>query len=286
MSADYYYAASEDIRVRKPSNACSAPERVRLSARVEKGLKRLLIIAAVIFTAELIWLFGVSPFIPFSTIEVHGFSGLSREQILLIAGVNDNSSFISTNAALIKEKLSENILVESAVVMKRFPDKLSIFLNPRQAAAVTLTAVNSKQTPIYIDRHGVFFKMGNNGGLQEKSDLPVLSGIENPMLNMRLPASLVPLVVNLSEIAASSPELLSAISEIRIERKTWDGFELVLFPVHSNIRVRVENNLTEDTLRYMLLVLNVFETSAIDAQKPQEIDFRSTMGSYKVKEQS
>ena len=274
MSADYYYAASEDIAAKK-----------KTPGKIEKGLKRLLIIAAVIFSAELIWLFGISPFIPFSAIEVHGFQGLTREQILAIAGVDDSSSYISTNIAAVKEKVSANILVESAVVMKRFPDKLSIFLNPRQAAAVTLTTVNSKQVPMYIDRHGVFFKTGK-GNLTEKTDIPVLSGIESPMLNMRLPSALVPLVANLSEIASSSPELLSAISEIRIERKTWDGFELVLFPVHSNVRVRLENNLTEETLRYMLLVLNVFETSAIDAQKPQEIDFRSTMGSYKIKEQS
>jgi len=275
MSADYYYAASDDISVKKKTSGASG--------KIEKGLKRLLIIAAIIFAAELIWLFGISPFIPFSSVEVHGFTGLNREQILSIAGIDDSSSFVSTKTALVKEKLSNNILVESAVVIKRFPDKLSVFLTPRQAAAVTLTTINSKQVPIYIDRQGVFFKIGRTAGLQEKSDIPVLSGIESPMLNMRLPAALVPLVGNLSEIAASSPELLSAISEIRIERKTWDGFELVLFPVHSSVRVRVENNLTEDTLRYMLLMLNVFEN---DVQKPQEIDFRSTMGSYKIKEQS
>ncbi|MCL2210358.1 MAG: FtsQ-type POTRA domain-containing protein [Treponema sp.] len=272
MSADYYYAASDDMAVKK-----KAP------GKIEKGLKRLLLIAAVIFAAELIWLFGVSPFIPFSAVEVHGFSGLSREQILSIAGIDDSSSFMSTKTAVIKEKLSNNILVESAVVIKRFPDKLSIFLTGRQAAAVTLTTVNSKQVPMYIDRHGVFFKVGKSGSLQEKQDIPVLSGIDNPMLNMRLPASLVPLVCNLSEIAVSSPELLSAISEIRIERKTWDGFELVLFPVHKSVRVRIENNLTEDTLRYMLLLLNVSED---DVKKTREVDFRSTMGSYKIKEQS
>jgi len=54
---------------------------------------------------------------------------------------------------------------------------------------------------------------------------------------------------------------------------------LVLYPVHSTIRVRLENNLTEDVLRYMLLVLSVFENSS---PKPEEIDFRSGMGSYRV----
>jgi cell division protein FtsQ len=161
--------------------------------------------------------------------------------------------------------------------MKRFPDRLSIFLTPREAAAVTLTTIGSRQVPIFIDRHGVFFKIGEIGTLEAKP-LPVLSGIGNPGLNMRLPDALVPLVTNLCIMASSSPELLSAISEIRIERKTWDGYDLVLFPVHSSIRVRV-NYLTEDVLRYMLLMLNVFEH---DVQKPHEIDFRSGMGAYRL----
>jgi len=271
MSSDLTYTASENIEVEKKS-----------SRKIEKGLKRLLIVAAVIFAAEVIWLFGISPFIPFTNIEVHGFTGLDRAQILAIAGINDSSSFISTNVAELKERVSSYILVESAVVMKRFPDKLSIFLTPREAAAVVLTYTGSRQTPIYVDRHGVLFQTANTFS-QETPDLPILSGIENAALNMRLPSGLVSLLENISVIASSSPELLSAISEVRVERKAWDGFELVLFPVHSSIRVRLENNLTEDVLRYVLLLLNVFESSP---QMPEEIDFRSGMGSYKVKEQS
>jgi cell division protein FtsQ len=271
MSTDYYYETSDNIITKKKS-----------TEKIEKGLKRLFIIAGVIFAAELIWLFGVSPFIPFSTVEVHGFSDLSRSQILSLADIDDNSSYFSTNVNIIKEKISSHILVESAVVMKRFPDKLSIFINPRHAAAVTLVNTNSGQVMVYVDRQGVFYKIESAASM-EKTEIPVISGIENPQINTRLPPALVPLVNNLYEIAASSPELLSAISEIRIERKAWDGYDLVIFPVHSSIKVRVENNLTEDILRYMLLMLNVFET---DVQRPQEIDFRSGMGSYKIKELS
>jgi len=277
VNTDYYYIDSEEINAKK----------IKSSGKVEKGLKRLLVIAAAIFFAQLVWLFGVSPFIPFSTIEVHGFADLSRSDVLMIAGIDDTSSFISTNAKVIQERVSSHILVESAVVMKRFPDRISIFLTPREAAAVTLANYNSRQVPIFIDRQGVFYKMGYPG-IGGTSDLPVISGIENPQLNMRLPASLVSLVENLSNMASSSPELLSAVSEIRIERKTWDGFDLVIFPVHSSIKVRVENNITEDTLRYMLLMLNVFENDSNqnDLNRPTEIDFRSGMGSYKIKEPS
>jgi cell division protein FtsQ len=173
------------------------------------------------------------------------------------------------------------VLVESAKVTKRFPDKLIISLVPRKAAAVTLTSVNGKQVPIFIDTYGVFFKKGED--VSEIAGLPVISGLENPQVNMRLPSGLVSLMENISHLAAGSPGLLSAISEIRIEPKAWDGYDLVLYPVHSSIRVRVENNLTEEVIRYMLLMLNVFE---YDIEKPSEIDFRSGMGSYKIKEKS
>jgi len=280
MSSEYLYASGAAF-----SNADSdiasknSGKRARSSIKIEKNLKRLIIIAAVIFAAELVWLIGVTPFVPFSTVEVQEIAGMSRQDILSFANLNENSSFFSTNTKNVQEKLAECLLVESATVIKRFPDKMSVFISPRQVAAVTLADNGSRQTLLFIDRHGIFFRTGND--LQE-TGLPVLSGFENPQLGMRLPAGLVPLVESIYELSRSSPELLSAISEIRVERKAWEGFDIVLYPVHSPIRVRLEN-LTEDGLRYMLLMLDVFKDSA---EKPAEIDLRSGMGSYKVKEQS
>jgi len=252
------------------------------SIKIEKNLKRLLIIAGVIFAAELIWLFVISPFIPFSTIEVQTFAELSRADVLKAAAIDETSSFMSTNVKEVQEKLSGIILVEAAKVTKRFPDKLTISLIPRKAVAVTLASVNGRQMPLFIDRQGVFYKIGDSLS-GDTSGLPVLSGLENPQMYMQLPSSLVPLTEKISVITSGSPDLLSAISEIRIEQKSWEGYDLVLYPVHSSIRVRIENNLTEEILRYMLLMLNVFGPSS---QKPHEIDFRSGIGSYKIKENS
>jgi cell division protein FtsQ len=268
MTTDFSYAASENIEARS-------------SKKIEKGLKRLLVIAVIILAAELIWLFGISPFIPFSTVEVHGFDGLSRAEILALAGIDETSSYMSSDEKQAQERLCANILVESAKVIKRFPDKISIFLTPRRAAAVILAPDGLGQTLLYVDKQGVFFKEGQAG--EEIPGLPVISGLENPVLYARLSSPLVSLVESISVIESLSPELLAAVSEIRVEQKAWDGCELVIFPVHSAIRVRVENNLSEDILRYMLLMLNVFEN---DSQRPQEIDFRSGMGAYKIKEQS
>ena len=269
MTSDYSYAGYNDVGIKAKS-----------PKKIEKGLKRFLVIAVIILIAQIIWLFGVSPFIPFSTIEVHGFDGLSRAEVIGIAGINEKSSFASTNIKETQERLSNYVLIESARVTKRFPDRLLIFISPRTEAAAVLINIASRQQLMYVDINGVFFKITDFNYDSEK--LPILSGIENPQLGMRLPAGLVPLVKSISVMSAKSPELLAAISEIRIERKAWDGFELVLYPVHSSIRVRIENNLTEDVIRYMLLMLNILESYSI---KPGEVDFRSGIGSYKLKEQ-
>ena len=273
MSSDYYYTDSEETETKKKSSAGNTSVS---AGKIEKSIKGILIAAGIILAAQLIWLFGICPFIPFSNVEVHGFSSIQRAEVLALAGLDETSSFFSTNAREVQDRVSSHVLVESAIVMKRFPDRLSIFLNPRAACAVTLINTDSGQAALFVDRHGVFFKTGEAGS-PEILNLPVISGIENPHLGMRLPSPLAALAENIGTMAQASPELLSAISEIKIERKTWGGYELVLYPVHSSVRVRIENNLTEDTLRYMLLMLNVFEK---DANKPQEIDFRSGIGSY------
>jgi len=278
MASEFSYASNTVITDTSVSG--DFVKKAKSSFKIEKNLKRIIIIAVVIFAAELIWLFGVTPFVPFSTVEVQEITGLNRNDILSFANLNENSSFVSTNTKNVQEILSSHILVDSATVIKRFPDKLSIFIIPRQAAAVTLVNNGSKQALLFVDRRGVFFKRGDN---LQGAGLPILSGFENPKLGMRLPSGLIPLVDSLYELSRSSPELLSAISEIRVEQRDWEGFEIVLYPIHISIRVRMENSLTEDGLRYMLLMLDVFKDSS---EKPDEIDLRSGMGSYRVREQS
>ncbi|MDR2134765.1 MAG: FtsQ-type POTRA domain-containing protein [Treponema sp.] len=253
------------------------------SRKIEKGLKRLFIVAGVILAAEFIWLFGVSPCIPLSTLEVHGFPGFDGDEVLRYAGIGDRASYLSVNARKTEKLLAGHYLVESAKAVKRFPDRLSIYLEPRRPVALSLAAVEGRLLPVYFDRHGVIFKIGVGRGPVPPSNLPIISGlvIENPVPGMRLPAAFGPLLGELEKIESGSPELLGAVSEIRINRKPFDGFDLVLYPLHNTVRVRLGNNLDENTLRYVMLMLDVFEEQE---SVPGEIDFRSGVGSYTVKE--
>jgi cell division protein FtsQ len=266
--ADFSYAASG-----------FSNEKTKSSKKTEKGLRRLLILAAFVLAAEIIWLFAISPCIPFSTVEINGFSGFDRVEILACAGITENSSFISTSVKDAQMRLSAHNLVESARVTKRYPDRLSIFLEGRRPAAVSLAYDGAGQKILYIDRHGVIFKTGG-----EKPDdiLPVVSGLEFDALPLGtpLPAALAPLFESISQIADNAPELLLAVSEIRVERKAWDRYDAVVYPAHSPIRARYEKKITEDNLRYMLLALDVYKSRF---PKPEELDFRSGMSSYIIK---
>jgi cell division protein FtsQ len=260
---------------------------VKSSKKIEKGLKRILILVCIILSVELIWLFIISPSFPFTAIEIHSFAEIDRKTALIMAGIDESSSYISTNITDVQKSLMENPLIETARVSKRFPDKLSIYLVKRSAIAVSLVNFSGKLLPVYIDKFGVFFDFARNKELSSDigARLPVISGYEfiNPRLGMRLPQALTPLLESIDRILRDSPELLSAVSEIVIEANTWDGYDIVFYPAHSSIRLRLDDNITGDMLRYVILMLDVFETYS---PKPQEIDFRTSMGSYKIKEPS
>jgi cell division protein FtsQ len=271
MSGDFIY--SEDV----------LPSRPAASRGFEKGLKRLIVIAALILGAECVWLFVVSPCIPFSTVEVNSFPGFDRDAVLEMAGIGEGTSWLTVDTAAAEKALAAYHLVESARVIKRFPDRLRIYLEPRRAVALSLASMSGRLVPVYFDREGVIFKIGGGDGIPAPQNLPVLSGLdfEQPVPGTRIPAVLGSLLLSLEQIGAAAPELLGAVSEIRINRKPFDGFDLILYPLHNPVKVRLENNLNADTLRYVMLMLDVFQSKD---SSPDEIDFRSGLASYTVKE--
>lgn len=282
MSGEFIYenyGQPEDFQLKKTS-----------SRKMEKGLKKILVIAAIILGAEFVWLFGVSPCIPFSVVNVKGFPGFEKDAILRFAGIGESASFVSLNAAAVEKKLEGHYLVESARVTKRFPDRLSISLEPRKAVTLSLVTITdgqmSRQIPVYIDKSGVVFQIGNGNDVPRNAprvNLPVLSGIviEQPSLGMRLPTAFVPLLEEFARLGNDAPHLMAAVSEIQVNRKPYDGFDLTLFPVHSPVRVQLGSNLSEETIRYALLVLDVLKQQN---SQPGEIAFRSGISSYTVKE--
>jgi cell division protein FtsQ len=253
------------------------------SRGLEKGLKTLVIAAAAVLILELIWLFAVAPCMPLSKIDVIAFPGIDRVAAIAAAGIGEQSSFVSVNPRAAEKALGGLYAVESARVTKRFPNTVKIVLIPRSAVGVSLVQIDGRLAPVYFDRNGMVFKIGNGDDLSPS--LPLISGLvfDSPVLGTKLSAMFGPFFASLQSIGDSAPELLGAISEIRINRKTFDGFDLVLYPVHTPVRIRLESDLNEETLRYVMLMIDVFASKNSDIE---EIDFRAETASYKIKEAS
>jgi len=245
----------------------------------EKFIKIFIVIAALCLGAELIWLLGISPFRPFTKIDITGIDGIDRAKVLSIAGISDSSSYFSTDTTVIENALMEISVIESAKVFKFFPGRMRIVLEARKPVAFALAASESGTVPVVFDSQGVIYEIGGKG---LPDFYPVISGlvIDNPVPGMRLPGLFIPFLKELEKIEISAPELLSAVSEFRINRKLFDGFDLILYPTHKRIKVRM-SELNEDLLRYALLMVDVLSSDLQSKEsRIDTLDFRSGIASY------
>jgi cell division protein FtsQ len=227
---------------------------------------------------ELIWFLGVTPFRPFSRIILSGFTSYERDSLLAYAGLTPRSSFIFTDTQKIETTLATLPQIESIRVFKRFPDRLEINVQDRQALALAFADMQGVTVPIILDREGVVFQIGTAFPQGTFMELPVISGLifDSPILGMRLPARFCSFLEDLESLRVRAPELLSSVSEIRLERNSTEGINLVLYLQHQKIKVRV-SGLNEELLRYTLLIADILK-----AREPEidVIDFRSGMASY------
>jgi cell division protein FtsQ len=258
----------------------TVPEENPVHSKIDRRLKWLLIALAVILAGELIWVLGITPCMPLSVIEISGVPELDRGTVLSQAGIGVHSSYMTVDARGAELSLAAMYQVESARVTKQFPDTVRIVLEGRKAVAMALTPVNGRVEPVFFDKYGVVFKIGEDGAEDGVHTLPIISGLvfENPSLGMRLPVLFQRFLTDLGRLYSSDPDLLETISEIQVNRRPYNGFEVVLFPVHYPAKIRVGNEITADTIRYMLLLIDVFIKQGVVVD---EIDFRTATASYK-----
>lgn len=243
------------------------------------AIKILVAFLAVFLLAELAFYLVVIPATSTVRLTVEGAPSVGYDELCSIAGISGTEKWIRFNTAATAARLASNPLFESVTVEKKFPDRVVISVKERVPVAVSLGVVDGKTVPVEIDRKGVAFRIGH---LPAKTALPLVTGLtfENPVAGMRLDARLRPLLENLSDIEATDPVLLSSVSEIKIDEKAYGGYDLVVYPVHTPVRVRTDKALNEDALRYMMLVLDVVKDldPSID-----EIDIRAGTVSYRAK---
>jgi cell division septal protein FtsQ len=255
--------------------------------KFEKFIKKILLFVAIFVCGSLVWIFGISPCMVPVKIDVQGISGYDKADVLGWAGIDGKATYISVNAKEAELRLAGYHLLESVKVIKRFPDKLSIFVEPRKAVAIVLARVNGRIRPVYFDRHGVAIKVGSGAGELAAPWLPVVSGVldgsEAMALGMQLPAAYLPLFSRIGAISDDDPRIWQAISEIGVAKKANDLYDLVVYPIHETIRLRMRSDISKDGIYYALLMFDVYRNIG---DSPYEIDVRSGLGVVKAKEDS
>jgi cell division septal protein FtsQ len=236
--------------------------------------------AAVAFAALLVAL--VPSALRITRFEIAGASSMTEEDVLAAALVRPGESFLSVKPDRVRASLEADPRVSSAAVAKVLPNRLRMSIVERKAVATAVVEIGGRPAAVKIDAEGVAFAAAT---ADEAAALPVLSGLrfEDFRLGARLPPSLSPVLSSLGKIRDEEPLLLSAFSEIRVVKRAKGDPELVLYPIAARIPVRSGAALSAQSLRSMILVLDVLGTKGI-AGTVEELDFRSGTVVYRGKE--
>jgi len=245
----------------------------------------LIAVLAVILIAEILFHFVVSPKLKLTRVEIVGDGELSLSDaaILKLAGLNGDETFFGVDAEEIAKRISSFAPFRSAAVEKVFPNTLIIEVEQREPLGLSLTPVDGRTVPIMLDEDGVVFQIGKS---VTAFDLPAFSGFTfaDVELGQRVNPALLGFFRDLQDLKGEAPALFNLISELKFVKKNRAGFEVLLYPRDYRVAVRLGSRISVDTMRKILLVLDVFAKQGT-LSAIEEIDFRTDAPLVRFKEE-
>jgi len=224
------------------------------------------------------------PFAQIRHIELAPGSALSLAEVKAICGIGEHPRWFSTDTEALALALRSDPRVASAQVRMRFPATLSIAVVDRVAAAVVYARSASGRMEAHcVDAHGVVFAPAC--AHKDRGALPVLSGLEIRALRygMQLDGPFVTVLASMARLATTEPALAMAISELRVVSRSGAQAELLVYPAHYRLPVRMGTELDATLVKSFLLVLDVVESGNLGVSV-SELDFRSDTYVLRTKE--
>ncbi len=244
----------------------------------------IVVIALCLFLAgELVFHFVIAPRMTVRSITIKSELGLSKEEILAIAGIEESVYYYNLDTVQIREDLESFALVREAVVEKVFPDSLIITLYGRAPLAMFFfTTPEGASVPLVIDDQGVVFEIGS--GVSDW-DLPVITGVKFQQLKvgMKLPERVRPILEDLRTLQKQEPDLFRLISELRLISKSTGALEILLYPIQYPVRLRLTAGLDPAVMRNALIILDLLAGQEV-LQRVRELDLRTGEVVYRMEE--
>lgn len=232
---------------------------------------------------ELIFHFLVAPRLMLRNILISSDLPLSKEEILSVAGFEENSYYYEADAVQIRLALEDLPMVREAAVEKTFPDTLRITLFGRiPLSMLFFTTPYGTSIPVVIDEEGVVFQIGT--GISSW-DLPVITGVKFKKLEVgaKLPETVQPILRDLSKLKSEDPELYRLISELRLLPQSAGLPEILLYPMQYPVRLRLSDRLDPAVLRNAWIVLDLLAKQQM-LNEVGELDMRTGEVVYRMEE--
>jgi cell division protein FtsQ len=244
----------------------------------------VLVLCLILFLiGELVFHFVVVPRLTVRNIVVRSDLSLSKEEILSIAGTEENAFYYQVDPVRIRDALEQLPMVRKAVVKKTFPDALDITLYGRIPLSILFfTTPEGSSIPMVIDGQGVVFEIGS---ALSQWDLPVITGIEFKKLEVgtRLPEKVQPILQDLERLRQEDPGIFRLISELRLIPKSTGNLEILLYPIQFPVRLRLSRGLDPAVLRNAMVILDLLAKQEL-LIRVRELDMRTGDVVYRMEE--
>ena len=262
------------------TESCQLPQTIKKTKG--KQLLKIVILAMLLFLAgDSVYYLFIVPFNATAKIQFSGINTILEADLKKAVGLTGMEKWGKIDKDVLLHRIASYPIVAETRVVKKYPDKVLIDIVERKPVGILLATVGGRTIPMEIDKTGTVFKTASKQNLQE---LPIISGLSFQTIRagMKVHKQLVPLFKQLDLLQRKNPALLSEISEMKIEQKKDGGFDLILYPVRTQVKVRADSTLNEDRLQYMILTLDVIRKLNLNAQI-EELDVRAGTASYRLR---
>ena len=244
-------------------------------------LKIVILLILLFLAGDLVYYLFIVPFNSTAKIQFSGIDTILETDLKKAAGLTGTEKWGKIDKDALLQRITNYPIVAEAHILKKYPDKVLIDIIERKPVGVLLATVGSRTIPMEIDKTGTVFKVASQ---KTPQTLPVISGLSFQTIRagMKVHKQLVPLFKQLDILQKKNPALLSEISEMKIEQKKYGGFDLILYPVRTQIKVHTDSRLNEERLQYMILTLDVIRRLDLNAQI-EGLDVRGGTASYRLR---
>lgn len=242
-----------------------------------KLLKLLIIILTAVLIIEALLYVVVFPCFSSVKITVSGVKNLDPNTLVKQSGMNVSGSWAGFDTAEFVSRLESLPAVESVSAEKKFPNQVIVRVNERKPVAYSMIDSDACTVLVQIDKNGVIFAADK---VCNTDILPIITGldIKESHIGLQIDSKYWALTEQLSHIAETCPVYLSALSEINVVPTVYDSYELILYPIHSRIRILADRTLDEELLQRMMVILDVANSMDPDFF---EVDMRYGCVSYR-----